>query len=65
MLRIYTVGAKLLNLVKSMYINSLDCVKVKKGGSERECFKVGGGVKKGYIMSVWLFNVYMDLVMKK
>ena len=33
-LRIYDVGGKLLNGVKSIYVNSLACVKVKRGESE-------------------------------
>ena len=43
---------KLLNGIKSMYVNSLACVRVK--GGESVC-----------IMSPWLFNVYMDTVMKE
>ena len=35
-LKIYDVGGKLLSGIKSMYVNSLACVKVK--GGERECF---------------------------
>ena len=33
----YGVGGKLLNGIKSIYINSLACVRVK--GGESECFK--------------------------
>ena len=34
----YDVSGKLLNGIKCMYVNSLACVRVKKG--ESECFKV-------------------------
>ena len=34
-LRMYDVGGKLLNGIKSIYVNSLACVRVK--GSENEC----------------------------
>ena len=51
------------NGIKSMYVNSLDCVKVKRG--ENECFRISSCVRHGCIMSPWHFNVYMDTVMKK
>ena len=61
-LRMYDVDGKLLNDIKSMYVNNLACVRVK--GGERECFRINSGVRQGCIMSPWLFNVYMDVVMK-
>ena len=57
------VGGKLLNGIKSMYINILECVRVK--GVEIDCFRINSGVRQGHIMSPWLFNLYMDAVMKK
>ena len=59
----YDVGGKLLSRIKSMYVNSLACVKVEGGESER--FRIDIGVRWGCIMSPWLFNVYMDAVMKE
>ena len=59
----YDVGSKLLNSIKSMYLNSLTRVRVK--GSESECFRNDSSVRQGCIMSPWLFNVYMDAVMKE
>ena len=56
------MGGKLLNGIKSMYINSLACVRVKRG--ERQCFRIISGVRQGYIMSPRLFNVYMEAVTK-
>ena len=58
-LRIYDVDDKLLNGIKSKYA----CVRVK--GGESECFRVNSGVRQGCIMSPWLFNVYMDAMMKE
>ena len=55
-----------MNGIKSMYVDSLACVRVKrvKGGvSER--FRIDSGVRQGCIISPWLFNVYMDAVMKE
>ena len=40
-LRIYNVGGKLLSGIKSMYVNSVDCVRLK--GSE--CFRIDSGVR--------------------
>ena len=41
--------------------NNLAYVRVKEG--ESECFRIEGGVRKGYIMSLWTYKVYMDAVM--
>ena len=57
------VGGKLLNGFKSVYINSLVYVKVK--GAETKYFRIDSGVRKVSIMFPWLFNVYMDTVMKE
>ena len=56
----YDRSYELLNRIKSMYVNSLACVRVK--GSERG-FSISA--IQGCIMSPWLFNVYMDAVMKE
>ena len=62
-LRMYDVGCKLLSEVKSMYVDSCSvCFRVK--GDEYERFRIDSGVRQGCIMSPWLFNVYMDAVMK-
>ena len=44
-LRAHDVSGKLLNGIKSMYVNSLACVRVK--GGERECFRIDRGVRQG------------------
>ena len=62
-LRVYDVGGKLLNGIKSMYVNSLACVRIK--GSERECSRINSSVRQGCIMFSWPFNVYMGAVMKE
>ena len=46
------VRGKILNGIKSMYVNSQTFIRVK--GSESECFRIE-----------WLFNIYMDAVMKE
>ena len=50
-------------IIKSIYVDSLACVRVKGGKSEQ--FRIDSGVRQGCIMSPWLFNVYMDGVMKE
>ena len=57
------MGVKLLNGIKSAYVNSLACVRVK--GCESECFRIVNGVRQVCIISPWLFNVYMDTVMEE
>ena len=44
--------------IKSMYVDSSSCVRVK--GDESERFRIDSEVRQGCIMSPWLFNVYMD-----
>ena len=57
------MGSKQMNDMQSVYVNSLPCVRVK--GCESECFRIDSGLRKVCIMSPWLFNVYMDAVMKE
>ena len=57
------VGGKLLSGIKSMYVDSLACVRIKGGESEQ--FWIDSGVIQGCIMSPRLINVYMDGVMKE
>ena len=54
------MGGKLLNDIKSMYVNNLACFRVKV--SESACFKINRRMREGCMMSPWLFNVYMDEV---
>ena len=46
-----------------MYVDSLSCVRVN--GGEKEQFRIDSGVRQGCTMSPWLFNIYMDGVMKE
>ena len=62
-LRIYDVDGKLLSGTKSMYVDSLACIKVK--GVESEQFRIDSGVRQVCIMSPWHFNVYIDVVIKE
>ena len=62
-LELYGVGGRLLSAVKSMYADSRACVRV---GSERsEWFSVKVGLRQGCVMSPWLFNLYIDGVVRE
>ena len=54
------MGDKHLSGIKSMFVNSLDCVRVK--GGESEGFRIESGVRQGFVTFPYLFNVYMDSV---
>ena len=49
--------------IKSIYVNSLTCVRVK--GSESDCFRIDRCVRQECIMSPWPFNLYMNGVIKE
>ena len=57
-LRVYGVGGKLLKAVQRFYVDSRVCVLV--GNDVSEWFTVNVGLRQGCVMSSWLFNVYMD-----
>ena len=58
LLTMYDMDAKLLNEIKRRYVNSRVCVILKLG--ENECFRIDSGVRHRYMISPWLFNVYMN-----
>src|SRR5678816_4329836 len=60
---IYGVGGRLLNGIKSMYDDSEACVRIN--GVNGDWFRINSGVRQGCVMSPWLFNLYMDGVMKE
>ena len=51
-----------MSRIKSMYVDSSACVRVK--GCQTEQFRINSGMRQGCIMSPGLFNAYMDGVMK-
>src|SRR5215469_9078715 len=62
-MRKYGVNGRLLTALKSFYVNSRSCVKV--GGWVVEMFDVKVGLRQGCVMSPWLFNVYMDSIVRE
>ena len=61
MLRMYDVGGKLLNGIKSTYFNSLACFRVKEGDSYS--FRINSILRQECYIP-WCCNVYVDAVMK-
>ncbi len=61
-LRIYDVGGKLLSAIKSFYEAASACVKIH--GETSEHLEIKKGLRQGCVMSPWLFNIYMDGVMR-
>ena len=62
-LRLYGVGGKLLQAVKSLYTDSRACVRV--GNETSDWFPVRVGLRQGCVMSPWLFNLYIDGVVRE
>ena len=60
---LYEVGGKLLRALKSFYVGSKACVRV--GNEVSDSFLVKTGVRQGCVMSPWLFNLYMDGVVRE
>ncbi len=60
--KIYGVGEKLLNAIKSFYEDASACVKIS--GETSEDFEIEVGLRQGCVMSPCLFNFYMDGVMR-
>ncbi len=57
-LRVYGVGEKLFEGIKSFYGNASASVWVN--GELSESFNVEVGVRQGCVMSPWLLNIYMN-----
>ena len=59
----YGIGGRLLRGVKSLYVGSKACVRV--GNEVSEWFPVRVGLRQGCVMSPWLFNLYIDGVVRE
>ena len=57
-LRLNGIGGRLLRGVKSLYVGSKACVRVRNEVSE--WFPVRVGLIQGCVMLPWLFNLYID-----
>ena len=59
----YGVQGKLLRAIQALYEGGKACVKL--GQRETKMFDVQKGVKQGCTLSPWLFNVFVDKVVKE
>ncbi len=62
-LRVYGVGGRLLDGVKTLYRDASACVRIK--GEMGECFKIKAGMRQGCTMSPWLLNLFIDGVVRE
>ena len=62
-LKIYGVGGQLLDGIKAFYKEASACVRVN--GEMSESFGIRVGVRQGCVMSPWLFNIFMDSVIRE
>ena len=62
-LRVYGIGGRLLRGVKSLYVGSKASVRV--GNEVSEWFPVRVGLRQGCVMLPWLFNLYIDGVVRE
>ena len=52
-----------MKAVQSFYADSRACIRV--GNDVSEWFPINVGLRQGCVMSPWLFNVYMDGVVRE
>ncbi len=57
------MGGQLLSAIKSFYEEATACVKISGETSEHTRIKVG--LRQGCVMLPWLFNIYMDGVVRE
>ena len=62
-LKQYGVQGGLLSTIQGLYYDSEATVKVEE--ETTDWFEVQRGVRPGYPMSPWLFNIYLDMVVKE
>ena len=59
----YDIDGRVLRGIMSFYDEGRACVRV--GSKVSESFEVKMGLRQGCVMSPWLFNMYMDGVVRK
>ncbi len=62
-LKIYDVGGKLFSAIKPFYEEASACVKIS--GETSEHFEIKVCLRQGCVMSPWLFNIFIDGVMRE
>ena len=59
----YGVKGRLLRAIRSLYVRTEACVRVRD--KESDWFQITQGVRQGCVMSPWLFNVCMDTIVRE
>ncbi len=59
----YGIHGGLMRAIQSMYLGSRACVRIS--GIMSGWFPITHGVRQGCVMSPWLFNVFMDGIMRE
>ena len=62
-MRIYGIGGKVLRSIMSFYDEGKACVRV--GGQVSDSFEVNVGLRQGCVMSPWMFNLFIDGVVRE
>ena len=62
-MRIYGIGGRVLKGIMSFYDEGRACVRV--GNVVSESFEVKIGLRQGCVMSPWMFNMFMDGVVRE
>ena len=62
-MRVYGLGGRVLRGIMSFYEDGKACVRV--GENVSESFEVKIGLRQGCVMSPWLFNLFMDGVVRE
>ncbi len=57
------MGGKLLSAIKCFYEEAPECVKIS--GETSEHFEIKVGLRQRCVMSLWLFNIYKDGIMRE
>ena len=61
MLNEYGVKGRLMKVIQALYAGSEACVRV--GERMSGWFPISQGVRQGCVLSLWLFNVFMNRIM--
>ncbi|GFR96331.1 retrovirus-related Pol polyprotein from type-1 retrotransposable element R2 [Elysia marginata] len=61
-LKQYNCHFKIINLIKNLYQNHVEAVRMENGNTE--WFQVKGGVRQGCILSPALFSLYTESIMR-
>ncbi len=61
--KIYGVGGQLMEGIKAFYKEANACVKID--GQLNDSYAIGVGVRQGYVMFPWLFDIIMNGCMRE